>query len=162
MYTTHSPCFFLPLLIPPFAPLFNPSLLTWNPPCCDRIRPPRSQVVRKLTSPFPSPGSYTPLPKIPTPRGFPDPNIHSLGRHCEPDPQARAQYCNYRKGYDKSFRWLNVYVFEKLYFISTVLTLYKQRPIKEIYSPGRNIINIFFIMIFTEFIEVQRIFSGRR
>jgi hypothetical protein len=33
------------------------------------------------------------------PRGFPDPNIHSLGRHCEPDPQAHvhvqiARACN--------------------------------------------------------------------
>ncbi len=40
----------------PFAPLcspFYPPLLTWNPPCCDRIRPPRSQVARKLTSPSP-------------------------------------------------------------------------------------------------------------
>jgi hypothetical protein len=90
MYTAHSPCFFFPLLIPSCYP-FSPSLLTWNPPSCDRIRPPRSQVARKLTSPFPSPGSYTPLPKILTPRGFPDPNIHSFGRHCEPDPQARVQ-----------------------------------------------------------------------
>ncbi len=42
---------YFPLL--PFAPLFSPSLLTWNPPCCDRIHPPRSQVAHKLTSPFP-------------------------------------------------------------------------------------------------------------
>ncbi len=55
--------------------------LTWNLPCCDRIRPPRSRVARKLIFPFPSPCSYTPHSKIPTPRGFPDPNIHSLGRH---------------------------------------------------------------------------------
>jgi hypothetical protein len=90
IYTAHSPCFFPPLLVP-FCSPFHPSLLTWNPPLYDRIRPPRSQVAHKLTSPFPSPVSYTPLPKIPTPRGFPDPNIHSLGQHCEPDPQARAQ-----------------------------------------------------------------------
>ncbi len=82
----------IPLAIfSPFAPLFSPSQLTWNPPCCDRICPPRSQVARKLTSPFSSPGSYTPLPKILTPQGFPDPNIHSLGRHCELNPQARVQ-----------------------------------------------------------------------
>jgi hypothetical protein len=43
--------YYLPLLIP-FAPLSNPPSLTWNPPCCDRIRPPRSQVACKLTSPF--------------------------------------------------------------------------------------------------------------
>ncbi len=66
----HSPCYFLPLLIPPFAPLFNPSQLTWNSSCCDRIRPPRSQVARKLTSPFPSPGSYTPPTQNPDPPGF--------------------------------------------------------------------------------------------
>ncbi len=41
----------LPLPIP-LTPLSNPLSLTWNPPCCDRIRPPRSQVACKLTSPF--------------------------------------------------------------------------------------------------------------
>jgi hypothetical protein len=41
----------LPLLIP-LAPLSNPLSLTWNPPSCDRIRPLRSQVACKLTSPF--------------------------------------------------------------------------------------------------------------
>jgi hypothetical protein len=41
----------LPLPIP-LAPLSNPLSLTWNPPSCDRIRPPRSQVACKLTSPF--------------------------------------------------------------------------------------------------------------
>ncbi len=81
----HSPCFFSPCSP---CPLFSPLQLTWNPPCCDRIRPPHFQVARKLTPLFPSPGSDTPLPKIPTPQGFPDPNIHSLGRHCEPNPQS--------------------------------------------------------------------------
>jgi hypothetical protein len=56
-------------LLPPFVPL----LLTWNPSCCDRICPPRSQVARKLNFPFPSPGSYTPHSKIPTPPEFPKP-----------------------------------------------------------------------------------------
>jgi hypothetical protein len=59
MYMAHSPCFavlpLLPLLIPLFS-LSNPLSLTWNPPSCDRIRPPRSQVACKLTSPSqPSP-----------------------------------------------------------------------------------------------------------
>jgi hypothetical protein len=85
-----SPCFYLPLLIPLCSPFESP-LLTWNPPCCDRIRPPRSQVARKLIFPFPSPCSYTPHSKIPTPRGSPDPNIHSLGRHRETSSQDRAQ-----------------------------------------------------------------------
>jgi hypothetical protein len=66
-------------------------LLTWNPPCCDRIRPPCSQVARKLIFPFPSPCPYTPHSKIPTPRSFPDPNIHSLGRHREPGSQDPVQ-----------------------------------------------------------------------
>ncbi len=38
--------------------------------------PPRSQVARKLISPFPSPSPYTPLSKIPTPWGFPELNMH--------------------------------------------------------------------------------------
>jgi hypothetical protein len=64
-----SPCFLLPLLIP-FCPLSLFPLLTWNPPSCDRIRPPRSQVTRKLTSPFstvshslPTPNSQYPVNK---------------------------------------------------------------------------------------------------
>jgi hypothetical protein len=38
--------------------------------------PPRSQVARKLISPFPSPHPYAPHSKIPTPWGFLDLNIH--------------------------------------------------------------------------------------
>jgi hypothetical protein len=56
IYMAHSPCFpYLPLLIPlaPLTPLSGPPLLTWNPPSCDRIRPPRSQVACKLTPPIP-------------------------------------------------------------------------------------------------------------
>jgi hypothetical protein len=59
------------LLPSPFAPLFDPLLLTWNPPSCDRIRPPQSQVACKLTSPDPtlSPPSPFQLPQTPnTPR----------------------------------------------------------------------------------------------
>jgi hypothetical protein len=61
-YTWRVPlAFSFPLLIPlcPLTPPCSPSLspssslpLTWNPPGCDRIRPPRSQVACKLTSPF--------------------------------------------------------------------------------------------------------------
>ncbi len=64
IYMAHSPCFLSPLTnspLLPFAPLSNPSLLTSNPPCCDRIRPPRSQVACKLTSsfsPFPQPSPF--------------------------------------------------------------------------------------------------------
>jgi hypothetical protein len=47
---------YLHCIVNPFAlcspffliPFCSPSL-TWNPPCCDRIRPPRSQVACKLT-----------------------------------------------------------------------------------------------------------------
>jgi hypothetical protein len=80
----------------PFYSLFVSLSLTWNPPCCDRIRPPRSQVARKLIFPFPSPYLYTPHSEILTPRGFPDPNIHSLGRHHEPGSQDPAQDCPFK------------------------------------------------------------------
>jgi hypothetical protein len=62
--------FYLPLLIP-LAPLSNPSLLTWNPLCCDRIRPPCIQVARKLTSHFPPLAHIPSHSKIPTPPVFP-------------------------------------------------------------------------------------------
>jgi hypothetical protein len=39
-------------------------------------RPPRSQVARKLISPFPHSTPYTPPSEIPTPWGFPELNIH--------------------------------------------------------------------------------------
>ncbi len=48
LYMAHSPCFCLPLQVS----LCLPFLLTWNPPSCDRIRPPRSQVACKLTPPL--------------------------------------------------------------------------------------------------------------
>ncbi len=48
-----SPCWFL------FAPPLNPLYLLGNPPGCDRIRPPWSQVACKLTSPF---STLSPIP----------------------------------------------------------------------------------------------------
>ncbi len=89
------------LLLPVRLPL-----LTWNPPCCDRICPPRSQVARKLIFPFLSPCSYTPHSKIPTPRGFPDPNVHSLGRHHE----SGSQWYSF-KGLDMDTRCLIFIIF---------------------------------------------------
>jgi hypothetical protein len=61
-----------PLLLSPLAgfplsplrPLFNPLLLPWNPPSCDRIRPPQSQVACKLTSPVPTLSSNPPPSKF--------------------------------------------------------------------------------------------------
>jgi hypothetical protein len=67
IYMAHSPCFLSPLaasfclpLLPPLCSPFDPLSLTWNPPSCDRICPPRSQIACKLTpldppSPQPSP-----------------------------------------------------------------------------------------------------------
>ncbi len=54
-------------------------------------RQPHSEVAHKLIFPFPSPYPYTPHSKILTPRGLPDPNIHSLGQHPEPGSQDPAQ-----------------------------------------------------------------------
>jgi hypothetical protein len=68
-----SPCSFSPYWFP-FAPLSQSPLLTWNPPCCDRIRLPWSQVAHKLISSFPSLPIYSPSvlhSEIPTPLGFP-------------------------------------------------------------------------------------------
>jgi hypothetical protein len=43
-------------------PLLNTFYLLGNPPSCDRIRPPRSQVTRKLTSPFSALSHSLPTP----------------------------------------------------------------------------------------------------
>ncbi len=59
-------------------PLANSLLLTWNPPSCDRNRPPQTRVACKLTplvlhlAPVPS------LPKFQPPLGFPSPNVHLI------------------------------------------------------------------------------------
>jgi hypothetical protein len=60
-----SPCRF------PFVSPLLPSLLTWNPPSCDRIRRPRSQVACKLTSPVPT------LYPNPPPSKFQEPQLPS-------------------------------------------------------------------------------------
>jgi hypothetical protein len=65
-----------PLLLSPLArfpllPFCTPFLLTWNPPSCDRICPPRSQVACKLTSPI------APLTQDPPPSKFPEPQLTS-------------------------------------------------------------------------------------
>jgi hypothetical protein len=88
---TYSPCFFLPLLIPLLLPFPVPLYLLGNPPSCDRICPPWSPIACKLNSPFPFPCSYTPNSKIPTPRCFSPPNIHSLGWHRKPGSQDPVQ-----------------------------------------------------------------------
>jgi hypothetical protein len=69
-----------PLL--PLFPLF-PLSTYLEPSFCVRTRPPQLPDAHKLTLPVP-PGTHLSLPtKIPTPPGFPDLNIHQLGRHCE-------------------------------------------------------------------------------
>ncbi len=73
-YMAHSPCFFSSIadfpFVSPCSP-FNPLLLTWNPLSCDRIRPPRSQVACKLTSPVPT------LSPNPPPSKFQEPQLPS-------------------------------------------------------------------------------------
>jgi hypothetical protein len=61
IYMVHSPCFPVSLCSFLFLPLFL-FPLTWNPPSCDRICPPRSQVACKLTSPDPPFPQTLPLP----------------------------------------------------------------------------------------------------
>jgi hypothetical protein len=61
--------FFIPLL--PFVSLYLLGILLAVIGSC----PPRSQVARKLISPFPHSTPYTPHSEIPTPRGFPRLNI---------------------------------------------------------------------------------------
>jgi hypothetical protein len=65
-YNIHG-AFPLPSLFP-LPPLSDPPLLTWNPPSCDRIRPPQSQVACKLTPRYltlspnpPPPNSQNPI-----------------------------------------------------------------------------------------------------
>ncbi len=63
----------IPLL--PLFPLF-PFPLTWNPPCCDGIRPPLHWVARKLTLAFPPscPSGPSPTQNL-DPPGFARPRI---------------------------------------------------------------------------------------
>jgi hypothetical protein len=58
----------IPLAGSPFVSPSGPFLLTWNPPSCDRIRPPQSQVACKLTTPVPTPTPTLPPSKIPEPQ----------------------------------------------------------------------------------------------
>jgi hypothetical protein len=67
VHVTHSPLLYRLSFLIPLAPLFDPLSLTWNPPCCDRIRPHWSPIACKLNSPILSPCSYTPSSKFPTP-----------------------------------------------------------------------------------------------
>jgi hypothetical protein len=62
--------FLSPLADSLLLPFLPPStyLLTWNPPSCDRIRPPRSQVACELTSTFPTLFPNPPPSKFPEPR----------------------------------------------------------------------------------------------
>jgi hypothetical protein len=55
------PLAFSPLTNSPFSLFPNPFYLLGNPPCCDRIRPPWSQVACKPTSPsltLPTPSPF--------------------------------------------------------------------------------------------------------
>ncbi len=85
----HSPCLYLPLLLPLSSPLY-PLLLTWNPPSCDRNRPPRSQVACKLTPFAPPFTQLSPPSKFPEPN-CPAPYYDDLGNI--PDPFIRNSRC---------------------------------------------------------------------
>jgi hypothetical protein len=80
LYMAHFPLLLLPLANSPLSPL----LLTWNPPSCDRNRPPRSQVACKLT-PFAPPFTqlFPPSPDSQKPN-CPAPYYNDLGNI--PDP----------------------------------------------------------------------------
>jgi hypothetical protein len=110
------------LLLPFLTPLY----LLGNPPSCDRIRPPWSPVACKLNSPFPSPCPYTPSSKIPTPRGFSHPNIHSLGQHCEPGSQDPAHQDFFPSRYfsiwplHDFFNTMNNFFLTKDFFVSVI------------------------------------------
>ncbi len=79
------------MLIPiQFCSPFVPSLLTWNPPCRDRIRPPRTQVARKLTSHFPPLSHIPPIPKS-RPPAVPRSKYTFIRTTSEPGSQDRAR-----------------------------------------------------------------------
>ncbi len=60
------------------SPCQLPFVLTWNPPSCDRNRPPQSQVARKLTPLVPHLAPCTLPPKIPPFLGFSRSNAHLI------------------------------------------------------------------------------------
>ncbi len=57
-----------------------------EPSFCDRIRPPRSHVARKLTPLFPHLAHVPSHPKSRPPLGFPDPNMHLIRRTLRTQP----------------------------------------------------------------------------
>jgi hypothetical protein len=111
-----TPCFLLfPFLIPfcpPFVSLYLLGTLLAVIGSC----PPRSQVARKLISPFPSPSPYTPHSKIPTPWGFPELNMLLLRRHREPGSQDPEHYL-----FRENYRIMHI--------------LYIQKQLKTVYYP---------------------------
>jgi hypothetical protein len=87
LYTRLVPCSpYSPAPLDPFVPL---DTLTWNPPCCDRIRPPRPPVARELTlCPFVQPSWLS--TQNPDPPGFPDPNLYLIRTTLRTQPQMLA------------------------------------------------------------------------
>jgi hypothetical protein len=68
-YNVHA-AFPLLCCLPLRIPLYDSLPLTWNPPCCDRIRPPRSPIACKLNSPILCPCSLATHSKIFDPPRF--------------------------------------------------------------------------------------------
>jgi hypothetical protein len=90
----HSPCFNLPLLVSRLYPL----LLTWNPPSCDRNRPPQSQVACKLTPLIPHLAPVPSLPKFQPLLGFPGPNVHLIRATLRTQPSCSRTPMSVRHG----------------------------------------------------------------
>ncbi len=71
----------------------SPGLLTWDPPFVSGpVHLCSLMLVNWPSLCFPQQPFCSPLPKIPTPRGFPDLNIHRLGRRCELLQKIRHMY----------------------------------------------------------------------
>jgi hypothetical protein len=77
MYTTKHRLYTWHFLYSPLLP-FDPLSTYLEPSFCDRIRPPRSQVARKLTPLFPHLAHVPSHPKSRPPLGFPDPNMYLI------------------------------------------------------------------------------------
>ena len=82
-YTWCIPLAFISPCRLPFVSPFAPFSTYLEPSFCVRTRQPLLPDARKLTLFVPSVTHLFPFTQNPDPPGFPDLNIHQLGRHCE-------------------------------------------------------------------------------